>query len=107
MKEAGITIDGLRAVGGAVRSPVWLQTKADITKCNVVPLKVREAARLGAAILAGTAAGEYSSVDEGVKRTVMIKDVYQPNENMYKLYNEKYNICKDICGALEEINKRL
>nr|WP_276576567.1 FGGY-family carbohydrate kinase [Caldicoprobacter algeriensis] len=107
MKEAGITINELRAVGGAAKSSVWLQIKADITGCKVVTLKVREAACLGAAILAGTAAGGYSSVDEGVKRTVMIRDVYQPNENMYKLYDEKYNIYKDIYGALKEINKRL
>lgn len=107
MKEAGITIEELRAVGGAAKSPVWLQIKADITGCRVVTLKVREAACLGAAILAGTAVGGYSCVDEGVKRTVAIRDIYQPAEDMNKLYNEKYNIYRDLYGALREINKRL
>lgn len=107
MNNAGIKINELRCVGGGAKSPIWLQIKADVTGCKVATLKVREAACLGAAILAGTAAGGYASVDEGVRRTVNIKDVYTPEAASFDLYDEKYQVYKNIYGALKDINKRL
>ena len=107
MKKAGIRIDELRSVGGGAKSPIWLQIKADITGCRVATLKVREAACLGAAILAGTAAGGYLSVDDGVSATVELKDVYSPDEELSRLYNEKYGVYRDIYNTLKHINRRL
>jgi xylulokinase len=107
MKKAGIVVDELRSVGGAAKSSLWLQIKADITGCRVATLKVREAACLGAAILAGTAAGGYSSVDEGVAATVALKDVYQPDAVMARLYDEKYGVYREVYDTLKNINKRL
>ena len=107
MKKAGIRIDELRSVGGAAKSPIWLQIKADITGCRVSTLKVREAACLGAAILAGTAAGGYSSLEEAVRNTVVLKETYHPEEKMYKLYNEKYCVYRDVYNTLKNINSRL
>lgn len=105
--KAGISISELRAVGGATKSPVWLQIKADITGCRISTLKVGEAACLGAAILAGTAAGIYPSVDDGANRTVALKDSYEPDERMKRLYDDKYSVYKDIYGTLREINRRM
>ena len=107
MRRAGITINELRSVGGAAKSPIWLQIKADITGCTVATLKIREAACLGAALLAGTAAGCYSDLDEAVKHTVVLKDKYYPDGKSGKLYNEKYSVYKDLYGTLIGINKRL
>lgn len=107
MKKAGIKIDELRAVGGGAKSAIWLQIKADITGCKVATLKVREAACLGAAILAGCAAGGYSSIDDGVRQTVSLKDIYLPDAASSKLYNEKYGVYKEIYDALKNINKKL
>lgn len=107
MKKAGIKIDELRSVGGGAKSPIWLQIKADVTGCKVATLKVREAACLGAAILAGYAAGGYSSIDEGVRRTVSLKDIYLPDTTSSKLYDEKYGVYKEIYDTLKNINKKL
>lgn len=107
MKKAGITINELRCVGGAAKSPLWLQIKADICGCKVSTLKVREAACLGAAILAGTAAGGYANLAEGVREAVAIKDTYEPNQSILPLYNEKYNVYKDVYNTLKSINSRL
>ncbi|HHV97482.1 MAG TPA: hypothetical protein GXX37_13635 [Clostridiaceae bacterium] len=107
MRKAGIKVDELIAVGGGARSPIWLQIKADVIGCRVSTLKVREAACLGAAILAGTAVGAYASVDEAVERTVKIKDIYEPDEKLVALYNEKYNIYKDIYDTIKGISRRL
>ena len=107
MKKAGIRVEELRSVGGAAKSPIWLQIKADITGCRVATLKVREAACLGAAILAGTAAEGYGSVDEGVSAAVSLRDIYEPDESMTGLYNEKYSIYREVYATLKNINKRL
>lgn len=107
LKKAGVKVDELRSVGGGAKSPIWLQIKADITGCRVATLKVREAACLGAAILAGTAAGGYSSVDEGVRQTVALKDIYEPDDRAARLYNEKYMVYKEIYSTLKAINKKL
>ncbi len=107
MRDAGIKINELRAVGGAAKSPIWLQIKADITNCAVATLKIREAACLGAALLAGTAAGCYNNLDEAVANVVSIKDKYYPDEKAAEQYAEKYNIYKELYGTLININKRL
>ncbi|MCX7841991.1 MAG: FGGY family carbohydrate kinase [Clostridia bacterium] len=107
MRNAGINITNLRSVGGGAKSPMWLQIKADVTGCTVSTLKVREAACLGAALLAGTAAGGYSSLDEAVKKTVSLKDTYYPDKEANVLYNEKYGVYREIYDTLKNINKRL
>jgi len=107
MTKAGIGIKELRAVGGAARSPFWMQIKADITGRSVSTLKVREAACLGAAMLAGTATGIYSSLEDAASATVRIKDTYHPDEKVSRLYEDKFNVYKDIYNALKDINRRL
>ncbi|MGE5557612.1 MAG: FGGY-family carbohydrate kinase [Bacillota bacterium] len=107
MRRAGVNVNELRAVGGAARSPVWLQIKADITGCRVSTLKVREAACLGAAILAGAAAGVYPSFETAVKATVSLSGEYLPDPGLQKQYEEKYGIYKQVYGTLKELNRKL
>ena len=107
MRRAGINISELRSVGGAAKSPFWMQIKADITGCKVATLKVREAACLGAALLAGKAAGGYVNLDEAIRQTVALKDVYHPDKRAQTLYNEKYDVYTEIYDTLKNINSRL
>ncbi|RXG66114.1 hypothetical protein ES695_04625, partial [Candidatus Atribacteria bacterium 1244-E10-H5-B2] len=107
MRKAGIKIEEVRAVGGGAKSLIWLQIKADILGCKIITLKTYEAACLGAAIIAGTAAGGYTSLEEGVKIAVTPEDEYTPNPEMQELYEERYNIYKDLYATLKDINRRL
>lgn len=107
MRKAGIKIKEVRAVGGAAKSPIWLRVKADILDCKIMTLETHEAACLGAAIIAGTAIGGYSSLEEGVKIAVKPKDEFTPNPEMQELYEERYNIYKDLYVTLKDINRRL
>jgi xylulokinase len=101
---AGIVVDELRAVGGGARSPRWLQIRADILGRPVRTLKVREAACLGAAILAGTAAGLYGSVDEGIGRTVRLDHTYQPRADSVSRYTDRYAVYCKLYPALRDVN---
>lgn len=107
LRKAGVLIDEMRCVGGGARSPLWLQIKADITRCRVSTLKVREAACLGAALLAGVAIGAYAGFEEAVESTVSLAEVYEPDEVKSGIYDEKYQIYKDVYMALKDVNKRM
>lgn len=108
MLEAnGIKVEKINAIGGGAKSPLWLQIKADILDRIISTLRVREAACLGAAILAGAAVSLYRSVDEGVKTTVNIDKTYYPNKQKNKIYNEKFTIYRSIYPTLLPINRSL
>ena len=102
--SAGIVVSELRAAGGGARSPRWLQIRADILGRPVTTLKVREAACLGAAVLAGAAAGVYASVDEGIARTVRLGQTYEPDSRTTTRYAERYDIYSQLYPALRELN---
>jgi xylulokinase len=101
---AGISVGEMRAVGGGARSPRWLQIRADVLGRPVTTLKVREAACLGAAILAGAAAGVFASVDDGIARTVRRGETYEPDSRMAARYAERYVIYTRLYPALRDVN---
>jgi len=102
MKSAGIRVDDLVAVGGGAKSPMWLQMRADILGAPLRTLKVREAACLGAAILASTAAGIYGSVDEGVGKTVRDEMIFNPQPDMRKIYDDRFRRYLALYPALKK-----
>lgn len=56
MAEQGIELDGISAIGGGAKSPLWRQMIADATGLPVERTATVEASALGAAIIAATAA---------------------------------------------------
>ncbi len=89
MKHAGIPVQRIRCVGGGARSQTGLQLKADIYQYPIETLQVRESACLGAALLAGYAAGSYSSLQEA-QANVKIRETYEPDSATVPSYNERY-----------------
>jgi len=107
MKSAGLEIKNLRAVGGGAKSPLWLQIKSDILNQPINILKVRESACLGTAILAGSATGIYSSIQEGVNITSKISQTIYPDKKRMYQYQDIFSVYKQIYPALIPINKKL
>jgi xylulokinase len=70
LRSSGVCIDELHGVGGGARSPLWLQLKADICQVPLCLSEATEAAGLGAALLAGVAAGVYPDLETGVSQAV-------------------------------------
>jgi glycerol kinase len=62
--DAGVSIEELRVDGGMSANGVFLQALADAAQRPVEVSRVREATTLGAAFLAGLAAGVWSGLDE-------------------------------------------
>lgn len=101
--EADILVNRIRCVGGAAKSKKWLQLKADILGCPVETLEVREAACLGAAMLAAKAAGVYVDTLEALAM-VQLKERFEPDICSRQLYDNKYRIYRTIYDTLKGLN---
>ena len=102
----GVPVEELRCVGGGARSPVGLQLKADVYGRPVSTLETREAACLGAALLAGTAAGAYATVEEAAARTVRIQRTYRPDARRAGQYGRRFREYRLLADALQERAQR-
>jgi len=93
MAKAGVHMSELRCVGGGARSRIGLQNKADITGLPVLTLRVREAACLGAAMLAGIAIGVYNDASDAASVADPVLR-YEPRAHQYRMYDERYCLYK-------------
>jgi xylulokinase len=107
MEAGGIVVRELRAFGGGARSPLWLQTKADIYGKPVVAMDVAEAPCLGVALLAGTATGVFDSLADGLERMVQPGRMVEPNPTLHAQYMERAARFAEVYPALAELNHRL
>jgi sugar (pentulose or hexulose) kinase len=73
-------------VDGETRSEAWNQLKADVTGVPIATAVVAESAALGAAILAGQAAGCFASAADGVSALVRLRRVYEPDPARHARY---------------------
>ncbi len=97
--EAGASVGELLAVGGATKSPVWMQIKADITGLPVTVSDNDAAPPLGAAMLAalGTGGGH---VDDLVGKWVRRAVTYRPDPATASVYGPLYEVYRGLYGVL-------
>lgn len=108
LEESGIKINEIRAIGGGAKSRKWLQLKADMFGKKVVSMKVSEAVCLGAAILAGKATGEYTSIENAVNKVVKQEEIFYPDKNRQKEYEEKFRkIYKNLYLTMKDLNHEI
>jgi xylulokinase len=107
LRDGGVAIDVLRAIGGGARSALWLQLKADITGIPVITPRVTEAAAFGAALLAGTGAGLWPSAAEAAERFLELTDTYEPDAARHAAFSELYDRYREVYPALAPISRRL
>ena len=66
----GTPLREILATGGGAKSPVWCQLQADATGLPVLVPEEREAACLGAAIVAAVSDGRFASLEEAMAACV-------------------------------------
>ena len=106
LRDSGIVIDELRAVGGGARSPLWLQLKSDICRAPVRVPRVTEAACLGAALLAGVACGAYRDLDAAVSSSVRLDRRITPDPQSSARYDAQFNIYRRLHPTLGSLRKQ-
>ena len=107
LRDCGISIHELRAVGGGARSPLWLQLKADICSTPLRVPGVTEAACLGAALLAGVACGAYPDPATAVSRTVHLGRHITPDEESAAAYEGRFKTYTQLYPALKTLHSQL
>lgn len=97
----GLAVDQIRTMGGGSKSEVWNQIKADITGKELnVTYSSQDTACLGAAILAGKAAGVFAGIESAVDSMVKIKKSYKPDMEKHAVYEKQYAKFKLLFNAL-------
>jgi xylulokinase len=99
--ECGAEIDSFRAIGGGAKSPYWMQLKADLLGKPVHAMRVSEAVCLGAAILAGTATGRYTSARKASLDLSKIDRTYTPDARKAKIYRERFERYRELYPTLK------
>jgi xylulokinase len=107
LKQAGVAIDELHAVGGGARSPLWLQLKADICQIPLRVPRVTEAACLGAALLAGAGAGTYPDLATAVARTVRLDRRVEPRPGSAAAYEARYRLYQQTYPTLIGLQRQI
>ena len=103
MKEQGLHIDSVNAIGGITKkAPFVMQTLADVLNMPIRVLRSEQACALGAAMFAAVAAGVYSDINESVKWMGSDIEVeYGPNEKYSLVYETLYRKYIELAGFIE------
>lgn len=104
-KANGVKIESTKICGGGGKSRVWRKIVANVLGIPVIRPQIEEGPAYGGAILAMVGCGEYNSVLEATNALIKIKDVTEPDPELVKKYNEKYNTFKKLYPALKEVYK--
>lgn len=107
LKSGGVAIDVLRAIGGGAKSELWLQLKADITGILVVAPEITEAAGFGAALLAGVGCGLYPNAAQAAESFLRLRREIQPRPDAQEIYNERFELYRQMYPAIRAITHRL
>jgi len=107
IKDKGIKIKEIRAIGGGAKSGVWQQILADVLGEEINLLNVEEGPAFGAALIAGVGVGVYSNFAEAVNRIIKVKKTIVPQIQNTERYNQYYQLYKKLYYSLRENFKEL
>jgi sugar (pentulose or hexulose) kinase len=90
----------VRSLGGAARSDVWLQMKADMLGLPVERPECSDAGSLGAAMLAATGVGQFASIEDASKAWYRAARTFEPDASRALVYDEVYQRYLDLYEKL-------
>jgi xylulokinase len=102
MRELRVEVGTVRATGGGARSAFWRQLLADVLRARVTRTNADEGPALGAAILAGTGIGVFSSVTDATDKLVSLGQETTPRPEMAKTYDAYRSLYDALYPALRE-----
>jgi xylulokinase len=106
-RSLGISVTKSTIVGGGSKSPLWRKIVANV--CNLtleIPESV-EGPSMGGAMLAAVSCGEYPDVRTACEKIVRISRTEEPDPELVRKYEEKYQQFRQIYPALKELFPKL
>jgi xylulokinase len=104
-KEIGLPVKSVKSLGGAGKSKLWNQIKADIINVPINTNVCEEASSLGVALIAAVSCGIFSDIKTAVKKTIRTKDIYVPIKKHQKAYEIMCEKQKDLYFRLKSFFK--
>jgi len=89
------------------KNETWLQIQADIFNAKIIKLSSEQGPGMGAAMLAAYGCGWFESLEECAKEFLQTKKVYEPVEENVKIYQELYEIYKNIYSQTKVLSHQL
>ncbi|MBN1266524.1 MAG: xylulokinase [Anaerolineales bacterium] len=101
VESLGIKINQVRAVGGGLKSKVWLETLGKILRIPIATVSVPDTGNLGNMLLCGKALGVFSSYEEAVKDLVSTdQEIFFDNDT--PVYEKQYQIFLQLYRQLQQ-----
>jgi xylulokinase len=97
----------VRVIGGGARSQVWNAIKADVLGLPYVQLAQQECTVLGAAIIAGRAAGVFDDVKEAARRFNRATGRVAPDDERHRFYASAVDVYVELLEAMTPRFQRL
>ena len=105
IEALGIHVDEVRAVGGGLKSPVWLQTLGKILKKPISTVNMPDTANLGNILLCGKALGLVSSYQQSVEDVVAIDQVVHYPDGV-PVYEKQYALFLELYQQLQSLYRK-
>lgn len=100
VESLGIEINEIHAVGGGLRSQVWLEILAKVLRKPITTISEPDTANLGNIMLCGKALGHYPSYKAAVDQMVTSDRVVHYPEG-HSAYEKKYPLFLDLYHSLK------
>jgi len=101
IESLGMIVDQVLAVGGGLKSPVWLPVLSQIIQRPINTVAVPDTGNVGNSIIAGMALGEFSSVTEATSRLISIERTIKTPVS--EIYEKRY---AHFLGLYEDLKDR-
>jgi xylulokinase len=104
LESLGAPVREVRCLGGAARSDLWLQIKADVCGRDLLVMECEEAACLGTAMVAFTGVGVHRSLAEAAECMVRPRRRVSPQaggryDRAFRRYQELYRLVTPFFGG--------
>ncbi len=106
-KTLGIEINRSNICGGGSKSPLWKKIFANVLGIPLDIIKTEEGPGYGGAILAMVACGVYPDVRSAAEALVSTVSTIEPEPELTKLYEERYQQYRKIYPAMKQLFKDL
>jgi xylulokinase len=103
---AGLPMREVRSMGGAARSDLWLQIKADICALPMVRMQEEETAGLGCALLSAVALGDFPSVEKAARAMVRLGRRFSPRPENRQVYDRGFELYGELYRTLKPVFRK-
>lgn len=107
VRKLGVTIKQVSICGGGAKSDLWCQVLSNILNVDVYKLDNEQGPALGAAILAMVGSKEYPSIEKATDAIVRKHLFTSPNQDLVKLYQDRYLVFKNLYLSLKNTFKEI